>query len=81
MSNDHKALNDDARGLQPAPVMPLAVYTTEQVCDALGIGESKLKQLVKAGRLRPLDFTSRWRFFGEDLIDLCRAAGSSTTDL
>jgi len=75
MSSDHNEARDGAvRGLQPAPIMPTAVYTTEQVCAALGIGESKHKQLVKSCRLHPLDFTSRWRFFGEDLIDLCRGA-------
>ena len=70
---DHKAL-DGAVRIQPMPINATAVYDTEQACAVLQIGESKLKALVKAGRVHPLDFTSRWRFWGEDLVDLCRGA-------
>ena len=55
-------------------IIPTAIYTRDQVCSVLGIGDTKLRELVRQGSLHPLDFTSRWRFFGEELIRLCREA-------
>jgi hypothetical protein len=58
----------------PVGIVPTAAYTREQVCAALGIGDTKLRELVREGDLHPLIFTTRWRFFGEDLIRMCRDA-------
>lgn len=59
---------------EPNGINPTAVYTSEQVYEALGIGESKLNQLVADDLLVALNFTSRRRFWGEELIRFCRAA-------
>lgn len=58
----------------PTAIQPTAVYDLAQACSALGIGETKLREIVADGRLQPLQYTGRWRFFGEDLIALCRKA-------
>lgn len=62
---------------EPICIAPTAVYDSEQTCSALQIGESKLRELVKDGRLYPLDFTARWRFFGQRLIELCLRASEA----
>lgn len=67
-----KAVTPDAP--MPVGIVPTAVYTREQVCSVLGIGDTKLRELVKGGRLFPLDFTAHWRVFGEQIIELCRDA-------
>ena len=59
---------------EPQGIAPNAVYTREQVCSVLGIGDTKLRELVHDGRLHPLDFTAHWRFFGAELIRMLRAA-------
>ena len=58
----------------PSGIIPTAVYDREQACGVLGIGDTKLRELVQAGRLRKLSYNGRWRFFGEELIRLCREA-------
>jgi hypothetical protein len=58
----------------PSGIVPSAVYDRAQVCSVLSIGDTKLRELVKDGALHPLTFTTHWRFLGEDLIRLCRAA-------
>jgi hypothetical protein len=62
---------------EPQAIVPFAVYSSEQVCAVLQIGQDKLKVLVAAGDLSPLSFTARHRFFGEDLVRLCRLASES----
>ena len=59
---------------EPQGIIPLAVYDSEQVCSALQIGQDRLKELVAAGELNPLNFTARHRFWGEDIVRLCRLA-------
>lgn len=63
----------------PIPIVATAVYDREQVCSILGIGNTKLRELVTDERLHPLDFTSHWRVFGEDLLRLCRDASGGTS--
>jgi len=63
---------------EPQGIIPLAVYDSEQVCAVLQIGQDKLKALVAAGELNPLNFTARHRFFGEDLVGLCRLASGGS---
>ena len=58
----------------PVGIVPTAVYTREQVCALLGIGDTKLRELVHGGRLFSLDFTAHWRFLGEQILELCRDA-------
>lgn len=58
----------------PTAIQPTAVYDLAQACYALGIGETKIRELVSLDELHPLEYTNRLRFFGEDLIALCRAA-------
>lgn len=64
----------------PESIVPLAVYTREQAAGALGIGDTKLRDLVAAGHLRRLTYTGHWHFWGEDLIELCRAARGPATE-
>ena len=64
---------------EPQGIIPLAVYDSEQVCAALQIGQDKLKQIVAAGELNPLTFTARHRFWGEDIVRLCRLASEGTS--
>ena len=56
----------------PSGIIPTAVYERSQVCAVLGIGDTKLRELVADGRLKRMTFSGRWRFFGEELIRLCR---------
>lgn len=56
----------------PEGIIPTAVYDSEQVCAVLEIGETKLKQLVRDGRLPRLAYCRSWRFFGEQVIEFCR---------
>ena len=56
----------------PSGIIPTAVYERSQVCEVLGIGDTKLRELVADGRLKRMTFSGRWRFFGEELIRLCR---------
>jgi len=63
---------------QPQGIVETAVYTREQVCAVLGIGDTKLRDLVKQGALHPLAFTAHWRFFGRGLIRLCEEAAGVT---
>jgi len=58
----------------PSAIQPTAVYDLAQACSVLGIGETKIRELVANRRLHPLEYTNRLRFFGEDLIRLCREA-------
>lgn len=57
---------------EPQGIIPTAVYDPEQACAVLQIGESKLTQLVADELLVALNFTSRRRFWGEELIRFCR---------
>ncbi len=59
----------------PRQIIPHALYDPQEAADALRIGRDKLDSLVAEGRIRPVDYTAKWRFWGEDLIALCRAAG------
>jgi len=63
---------------EPQGIVPTAVYTREQVCCVLGIGDTKLRELVKKNALHPFAFTATWRFFGEDLLRLCRLASEGS---
>lgn len=64
---------------EPQGIIPTAIYDSEQVRAVLQIGEDKLQQLVADGRLVALDFTSRRRFWGEDLLRLCRDASGGAS--
>lgn len=64
-----KAAKPDAP--TPVGIVPTAVYNREQVCAALQIGDTKLRELVADGALRPLAFTTHWRFIGQRLVELC----------
>ena len=50
------------------------VYDPAEVCTLLGIGDDKLRDLVANGRLRRLQYTNRWRFWGAELIRFCEEA-------
>lgn len=61
---------------EPLGIVPTAVYDSEQACAVLRIGESKLQELVSGQLLMTLDFTSRRRFWGEELIRFCRESSA-----
>jgi|GEM_PF-2403923 len=51
-----------------APILPNAVYDREQAAELLGIGDTKLRELVESGQLSRLPYTSTWRFYGAQLM-------------
>lgn len=50
------------------------VYEPAEVCALLGIGDDKLRDLVRNRHLRRLSYTERWRFWGAELIRFCEEA-------
>jgi hypothetical protein len=49
-------------------IEPLAVYRADEAATILRVSIRKLRQLVKAGRLRPQGYSRCHLFFGRDLI-------------
>lgn len=45
----------------PSAIQPTAVYDLAQACSVLGIGETKIRELVANRRLHPLEYTNRRR--------------------
>jgi len=54
---------------------PLAVYRAKESADRLRISVRRLRQLVKAGRLRPQGYSRCHLFFGRDLIAFLEEEG------
>lgn len=62
---------------EPPTVIPFAIYDNDEAAAVLRIGLDKLDKLVAEGDLVPLRYTPRRRFWGEDLIALCRRSGGT----
>lgn len=60
----------------PTMLVPLAIYTVEEAAAVLRVSEARVRNLVAAGHLRPLRYTAKYRFWGEDLITYCRTMGA-----
>ena len=58
----------------PTPILPNAVYTPEQVADLLQVGEGAIRNLLKAGSLRHMTYSAKYRIFGQEVIRFCNEA-------
>ena len=56
-------------------IEPLAVYRADEAARILRVSVRKLRQIVKAGRLRPQGYARQHLFFGADLIAFLEEEG------
>lgn len=50
------------------------LLTTEEVAAELGVTPSRVRQLVRGGRLRPENFTPRVHLFRREAVDAYKSA-------
>jgi len=56
-------------------IEPLAVYRADEAATILRVSIRRIRQLVKAGRLRPQGYCRQHLFFGRDLIAFLEEEG------
>lgn len=64
---DYQKRGNDAM-IEATEILPNAVYTLEEACHLLKIGEATARRWIKAGRLRGRRIGRGYRFLGSDLI-------------
>ncbi len=65
--------------IEATEILPNAVYTLEEVCRLLKIGEATARRWIRVGRLRGRRIGRGYRFLGLDMLAALDAAPSSAS--